>query len=72
MSGDAWIGMVWNGYTPSEGGIEFHDGAGRALVHPDEAFTAEEAGEIFVHYFHTLTVPDHYVLREVDLTPPTP
>lgn len=61
-------------YTVGRGAvtIEFHDGAGRALVHPDEAFTAEEAGEIFVHYFHTLTVPDHYVLREVDLTPPTP
>lgn len=36
---------------------------GRALVHPDEVFTATEAGEIFVHYFHTLTVPDRYRLR---------
>lgn len=68
-------------YTVGRGGprggeptmtIEFLDGTGRALVHPDEAFTAEEAGEIFVHYFHTLTVPAHYVLREVDMPLPTP
>lgn len=44
--------------------IDFLDGVGRALIYPDEVFTADEAGEIFVHYFHTLTVLDRYSLRE--------
>ncbi|KZE43039.1 hypothetical protein [Microbacterium sp. T32] len=43
--------------------IEFFGGTGRAVVFPDEVFRADEAGEVFVHYFHTLTVPDRYVLR---------
>lgn len=49
--------------------IEFLDGT--TLVYPDEVFTADEAGEIFVHYLHALTVPGQYTLREFDLTPPT-
>ncbi|WP_051038897.1 hypothetical protein [Microbacterium sp. B19] len=52
--------------------IDFFEGTARAVVFPDEVFTADEAGEVFVHYFHTLAVPDRYVLREVDLTPPIP
>lgn len=44
--------------------IDFLDGVGRALIYPDEVFKADEAGEIFVHYFHTLTVADRYSLRE--------
>ncbi len=52
--------------------IDFLDGRAHALVYPDEVFTADEAGEIFVHYFHTLTVPDRYALRELNLTTPAP
>lgn len=68
-------------YTVGHGGqrhgeptvaIEFLGGTARAFVYPDEVFTADEASEIFVHYFHTLTVPDGYTLRGFDLTPPTP
>lgn len=64
-------------YTVGHGGqrhgeptvaIEFLRETARALVYPDEVFTADEAGEIFVHYFHTLAVPGQYTLREVDLT----
>ncbi|WP_307220035.1 hypothetical protein [Microbacterium sp. SORGH_AS_0888] len=68
-------------YTVGHGGqregeptvaIELLGGTARALVYPDEVFTADEAGDIFVHYFHALAVPDHYALRESDLTPLTP
>lgn len=52
--------------------IDFLDGTAHALVYPDEVFDADEAGEIFVHYFHTLTVPDRYALRELNLTAPAP
>lgn len=66
-------------YTVGHGGprdgeppvtINFLDGTARALVYPDEVFTADEAGEIFVHYFHTLTVPGRYALRELNITTP--
>jgi hypothetical protein len=52
--------------------IDFLGGTACALVYPDEVFTEDEAGEIFVHYFHTLTVPDHYALRELSLNRPAP
>ncbi|WP_295852375.1 hypothetical protein [uncultured Microbacterium sp.] len=68
-------------YTVGHGGsrdseppvtIDFPEGTGRALVYPDEVFTADEAGEIFVHHFLTLTIPDRYALRKRDLTMPAP
>lgn len=68
-------------YTVGHGGprdgeppvtIDFLEGTGRALVYPDEVFTADEAGEIFVNYFQTLTIPDRYALRELDITTPAP
>lgn len=68
-------------YTVGRGGprdgeppvtIDFLGGTARALVYPDEVFTADEAGEIFVHFFHTLTVPDRYALRELSLNRSAP
>ena len=38
-------------------------------VHPAEVFDADEATEIFFHYFgDSGTVPDGYVLRRLDLS----
>ena len=39
-------------------------------VYPHEAFTADEAAEIFYAYFLTDRVPEQYQLRELDLTWP--
>lgn len=47
--------------------IEFFGGTRSTLVYPPEVFDVEEAGDIFVHYFHTLTIPEQYTLREFDL-----
>lgn len=52
--------------------IDFLEGTARALVYPDEVFAADEAGEMFVHYLHTLTVRDRYTLRELNLATPAP
>ncbi|MEK6345745.1 MAG: hypothetical protein V4737_18195 [Curtobacterium sp.] len=38
-------------------------------VHPTEVFDADEATDVFFHYFHDSgTVPDGYVLRYLDLS----
>ena len=34
-------------------------------VYPNEAFTADEAADIYYHYFQTDRVPDKYPLREI-------
>ncbi|WP_144782024.1 hypothetical protein [Microbacterium sp. BH-3-3-3] len=48
--------------------VKFLQGTAQAVVYPDELFSAKGASEIFVHYFHTLAVPDRYTLRELSLT----
>ncbi len=63
-NGSTWSGAVDRANDEPCLAIDFLDGVGRALIYPDEVFTADEAGEIFVHYFHTLTVLDRYSLRE--------
>ena len=52
--------------------IPFQDGKYHVDVYPNEVFTADEATEIYYHYFQTDRVPDQYVLREYDLTYPKP
>lgn len=47
--------------------IRWDDGRYRTLVHPHEVFTADEAAEVFHHYFLTDGVPDDFTLRELDL-----
>jgi hypothetical protein len=42
-------------------------GANTSLVYPNEIFTAEEAAELFFHYYKNDDVPESYVLRELTL-----
>lgn len=41
--------------------------SGSTDIYPGEVFTADEAGDIFVHYLQTESVPDMDTLREFDL-----
>jgi len=38
------------------------------LIRPTEVFDANEAAQVYYAYFQTRTVPDTYVLRELDLS----
>ncbi|MEO6955986.1 MAG: hypothetical protein ABI137_04515 [Antricoccus sp.] len=40
---------------------------GSTDIYPAEVFTADEAGDILVHYLQTESVPEMYTLREFDL-----
>ena len=50
--------------------VPFQDGRYHVDLYPNEVFTADEAAEIYYHYFQTDGVPDEYVLREITLTSP--
>lgn len=52
--------------------IEFFGGTRTTRVYQDEVFAADEAGEIFIHYYETQRVPELYTLRTFDLTWPKP
>jgi hypothetical protein len=52
--------------------IDLFGGARNTKVFADEVFPADEAGDVFFHYFQTGTVPDAYGLRELNLTWPKP
>ncbi len=81
IGGDAWRRTEQSGFTPSamadhatanRPSRSTSSGTARALVYPEEVFAADEAGEMFVHYLHTLTVPDRYTLRELNIATPAP
>lgn len=42
----------------------------RQSVYAGEIYTAEEAAPVYLSYYDTGTVPDGYVLRELDLSEP--
>lgn len=52
--------------------IPFFDGNRTATVYPDEVFVADEATDIFFHYYETGRIPHGYELRWHDLTWPKP
>lgn len=52
--------------------IPFFDGNRTATVYPDEVFAADEATDIFFHYYETGRIPHGYELRWYDLTWPKP
>ena len=54
------------GGSPTEV-IPWDDGRHSSTVHPNEVFTAAEAGDVFVAYFLTDTVPTHCTLRALEL-----
>lgn len=47
--------------------IRWDEGRHATRVFPFEVFTADEASDVFYAYFLTDTVPEGYVLRELDL-----
>lgn len=48
--------------------IGFFGGTRNTRVYQDEVFAAEEAGDIFIHYYETQRVLATYTLRTLDLT----
>ena len=48
--------------------VEVRYGSHALSVRPTEVFDADEAARVYYEYFQTRTVPDTYVLRELDLS----